>query len=129
MSLTTLHLHAMTSPALHLKCVKLCSQKAMNIVLLHADSAAAPKQDGQGRRAEVLLGGGCGNMSVDVLPRLKVEQRWKPGRFMHDVKHKAALVTQLTIERRGAKLSLAMIAFSHVHAMLSTWETHAVHAL
>ncbi|CAL8466140.1 g5676 [Coccomyxa elongata] len=50
-------------------------------------------------RTEVLLGPECGNMSADVLPQLKLEQSWKPGRFMRDITHPASLVLQLPIER------------------------------
>ena len=50
-------------------------------------------------RTEVLLGQECGNMSADVLPQLKLEQSWKPGRFMRDITHPASLVLQLPIER------------------------------
>ncbi len=43
-------------------------------------------------------------MSADVLPQLKLEQSWKPGRFMHDITHEVALVLQLPIERCAAPL-------------------------
>lgn len=38
-------------------------------------------------------------MSAEVLPQLKLEQSWKPGRFMRDITHDVALVLQLPLER------------------------------
>ncbi|BDA51007.1 probable LARGE xylosyl- and glucuronyltransferase 2 [Coccomyxa sp. Obi] len=63
--------------------------------------AQPPPQPPKGAllRTELLLGPECGNMSADVLPQLKLEQSWKPGRFMRDLAHPASLVLQLPIER------------------------------
>lgn len=48
---------------------------------------------------ETLLGPECKNLSADVLPDLKLQQSWKPGRFMQDPKMDFALVTHLGMER------------------------------
>ena len=48
---------------------------------------------------ETLLGPECKNMSAEVLPRLQLQQSWKPGRFMQDPKMDFALVTHLGMER------------------------------
>jgi len=64
-----------------------------------AELPPPPPPPGRLVRTELLLGPECANLSAEVLPRLKVEQSWKPGRFMHDITHDIALVLQLPIER------------------------------
>ena len=49
-------------------------------------------------RREARLGPECGDAPVEVLPALRVEATWKPGRFMRDVKYESALVTHLPFE-------------------------------
>ena len=48
---------------------------------------------------ETLLGPECKNLSAEVLPKLQLQQSWKPGRFMQDPKMEFALVTHLGMER------------------------------
>ena len=68
---------------------------------------------------ETLLGPECKNLSENVLPKLQLQQSWKPGRFMQDPKMEFALVTHLGMERcvflpplhRQASIKLLLAVF------------------
>ena len=71
-----------------------------------------PQARGPLLRTETRLGAECGNAPLDALPALRLEQGWKPGRFMRDTEYDVALATQLTIERCDTYLGVACPAMS-----------------
>ncbi|CAL5228520.1 g11672 [Coccomyxa viridis] len=76
-------------------------------VAFRSDSAVQDAlPDNQGNQSnrvvigtQTLLGPECKNLSAEVLPKLQLQQSWKPGRFMQDPKMEFALVTHLGMER------------------------------